>query len=194
MANRLLFLGILAATAWAADPPTDPTETPVVPPELTVPEAEGLAAFSDIYRVTQSPRCMNCHPAGDAPLQTDLSIPHSMGVTRNSVYVGLMCSTCHRSKGLGHTLPHLPPADPHWRMPDAIQGFQGRTEAELCRQLADPEQTGDRNLDALTEHVRTDHLLMTSWHSGRTPPPISHGALVKRFEAWAAAGGPCPSE
>ena len=46
----------------------------------------------------------------------------------------------------------------------------------------------------LTEHVENDHLLMTSWHSGRTPPPISHEELVERFETWSAAGAPCPSE
>lgn len=191
MSNRPMYkpllwlaIGCLGIPALAADPPA---AAPAVS------EADGLAAFSDIYKVSQSPRCMNCHPAGDVPLQTDESVAHTMGITRDSLYVGLACSTCHRAKGLGlEDLPHLPPADPHWRMPPATMGFQDRTEAALCRQLADPTQTGDRDLNALTEHVRTDHLLMTSWHSGRTPPPLSHEELIERFATWAAAGGPCP--
>jgi len=30
---------------------------------------ESVAAFMKVYSVLMSPRCMNCHPAGDQPLQ-----------------------------------------------------------------------------------------------------------------------------
>src|SRR6476660_2616760 len=30
-----------------------------------------VKAFMKVYKVLMSPRCMNCHPAGDAPLQGD---------------------------------------------------------------------------------------------------------------------------
>jgi hypothetical protein len=32
---------------------------------------ESVKAFMDVYKVLTSPRCMNCHPAGDVPLQGD---------------------------------------------------------------------------------------------------------------------------
>ena len=48
---------LLGLTVAAGEPPTSP-------------EA-GKKAFLDVARVLQSPRCMNCHPVGDAPLQTD---------------------------------------------------------------------------------------------------------------------------
>src|SRR6266404_5354274 len=58
------------------------------------------AAFLQIYRVLTSPRCQNCHPAGDAPLQGDDSHVHLQNVTRGKdgrgVY-GMRCDTCHQS-------------------------------------------------------------------------------------------------
>ena len=36
--------------------------------------------FMEIAQVLQSPRCMNCHPAGDAPLQTDESRREDLAV------------------------------------------------------------------------------------------------------------------
>lgn len=161
-------------------------------PAGSVTEEEGLTAFADIYAVSQSPRCMNCHPAGDAPLQTDASRPHNMGVTRQSPSVGLHCSTCHSAAASYNGQAPLPPSDTIWSLAPQDMVFEGRSAAELCAQLTDVEINGGRGPVELTEHVANDHLLITSWHSGRTPPPISHEELVARFETWADAGAPCP--
>jgi hypothetical protein len=42
--------------------------------------AASKAAFKEAYKVLMHPRCMNCHPMGDAPLQGDDSHPHTMSV------------------------------------------------------------------------------------------------------------------
>ncbi len=162
--------------------------------EVTLSKDEGLAAFADIYAVATHPRCMNCHPAGDAPLHTDSSVPHDFGITRFSPLQGVHCSTCHAAAPVGDGLAPLPPADPIWSMAPAQMVFEGRSPRELCLQLKDPAINGGRGHVGSTEHIRDDHLLQTSWKSGRTPPPISHPELVKRFETWGRAGGPCPSE
>ena len=52
-----------------------PPRPPVEHYPVTLSRDEGLAAFADIYAVATHPRCMNCHPAGDAPLHTDESVP-----------------------------------------------------------------------------------------------------------------------
>src|SRR6266545_4787669 len=39
---------------------------------------ESVKAFMDVYKVLMSPRCMNCHPSGDVPLQGDDSHLHTM--------------------------------------------------------------------------------------------------------------------
>ncbi|MFT5683336.1 MAG: hypothetical protein ACI8RZ_004267 [Myxococcota bacterium] len=184
-AELLLFAGLLAAPALAEDP--------VESTEPTVSEAEGLTAYASVYTVLQHPRCLNCHPDGDVPLQTDDSTPHTMEITRLSVVSGLPCMTCHRETGvLLPDTPNIPPADPHWRMPAREQAFENRTAAQLCAQLNDPARTGDRDLAGLVEHVRSDHLVASSWHSPRTPPPISQEDFVAAFATWADAGGPCP--
>ncbi len=171
-----------------------PELPPIEQPEVTASKDDGLAAFADIYAVATHPRCMNCHPDGDAPLQTDASIPHVMGVTRFSPLDGLHCSTCHAPQGVGTGLAPLPPADPIWSMPPRAMAFQDRSPAELCAQLKDRAVNGGRGHIGLTQHIAEDHLLQTSWHSGRTAPPIEHAELVERFETWGAAGGPCPTE
>src|SRR6476620_12506760 len=38
---------------------------------------ESVAAFMEVYKVLMSPRCMNCHPSGDVPLQGDDSQLHN---------------------------------------------------------------------------------------------------------------------
>src|SRR5688572_11603649 len=45
-------------------------------------EKESAQAFIKAYRVFMHPRCMNCHPVGDAPLQGDDSHIHAQNVTR----------------------------------------------------------------------------------------------------------------
>ena len=43
---------------------------------------QGLVAFETVRSVLQHPRCQNCHPRGDAPLQGDDSHPHIQNVQR----------------------------------------------------------------------------------------------------------------
>ena len=51
------------------DNKSEPEEQEVSPEEVQ----QGISAFQDVYEVLQHPRCLNCHPSGDAPLQTDAS-------------------------------------------------------------------------------------------------------------------------
>src|SRR6185436_15271942 len=68
------------------------------PPAPKPDRAAGLAAFETVRAVFQHPRCQNCHPAGDAPLQGDEGRPHNQNVQRGPKgegMVGLECATCH---------------------------------------------------------------------------------------------------
>jgi cytochrome c553 len=160
--------------------------------EVTLSREEGLAAFADIYAVSTHPRCMNCHPDGDAPLNGEDAALHPFGITRFSPLKGLHCSTCHAPDQVNDGQAPLPPADSIWSMAPAQMVFENRTPAQLCAQLKDPAINGGRGHVASTEHIAHDHLLITSWQKGRPAPPISHEELVKRFETWGRAGGPCP--
>ena len=45
-------------------------------------DAGARAAFLAAYKVLMHPRCMNCHPSGDVPLQGDDSHLHVQNVKR----------------------------------------------------------------------------------------------------------------
>jgi len=184
---------VLLTTSPAAADELDETEQ-TEQAEAQLSAAQGIAAFTTVYGVLQHPRCLNCHPDGDKPLQYDTSTPHTMEVDRLSMATGLPCSTCHRAEGIDGV--GIPPAGESWVLAPPDQVFQGRSEAALCAQLRDPATNGDRDLDALLHHVSHDALVLYGWDpgGGRTTPAVSHADFVAAFQTWVSAGGPCPSD
>ena len=155
------------------------------------------AAFLQVYRVLTSPRCQNCHPAADAPLQGDDSHEHLQNVKRGKdgrgVY-GMRCDACHQAKNLAGE--HMPPGNPKWSLPLPEQKmvFVGRSPGELCMQLRDPKQNGGRTLAMLLDHVANDDLVGWAWNpgDGRTPPPLSRVETAAQMKVWAEGGAACP--
>ena len=192
MMNMMLVL----LTAAAAEPiNTENGEDSVASEQAVV----GIQAFQDVYSVLQHPRCLNCHPSGDAPLQTDASTPHAMNITRSSTDAGLKCAACHQTQNSeAYGIAGGPPGAPNWHLPDAEMPliFEGRSVSELCVQLKDPAQNGHKTLDQLYLHVAHDPLVLWGWEPGghRTTPPLEHEAFASQFKQWMDAGAPCPAE
>lgn len=183
-----LTAAVIGASIARGDDPAGPA---------AVDAAAGRRAFVDVARVLQSPRCRNCHPAGDRPLQTDAGRPHRMNISRRSVDAGLACATCHQDRNAEAVgVAGGPPGAPHWGLPPAgtPMVFEDRSARALCEQLRDPVHTGGRDLPALLHHVREDPLVLWAWSPGgdRTVPPLSHEAFVAAFSTWVASGGACP--
>ena len=64
------------------------------------------------------PRCMNCHPAGDQPLQGDDSHIHTQNVQRGKDGKGkyaLKCANCHQEKNVAGE--NMPPGNPAYSTP-----------------------------------------------------------------------------
>ena len=102
-------------------------------------------AFAQAAEVLFHPRCLNCHPSGDAPTIRDDSQPHMFNVKRGPEGKGagaMNCSLCHGEANK----PGGAPGTTNWHMPpeNMPMVFQGRTPGELCRQLKDPKQNGGR--------------------------------------------------
>jgi hypothetical protein len=191
----------IAAIVIAARVAVAMADTPSSPPPGGAPTADAIAAgkraFPDIARVLQSPRCQNCHPSGNAPLQTDRGRPHAMNISRLTVAAGVPCATCHQTRNADQLgIVGGPPGAPRWGLPPAETPmiFEGRTVSALCEQLRDPERNGHRSLPALLEHVAHDPLVLWGWKPGgkRTLPPLDHDAFVAAFTTWVASGGACP--
>src|SRR5438445_9829957 len=101
-------------------------------------DAAARAAFLAAAPVFTHPRCQNCHPAGDAPLQGDDSHPHAQNVRRGKDGKGrfaMKCANCHQDANLPGE--NMPPGNPTWHLPsaDVPLVFQGKSPAELARQL-----------------------------------------------------------
>jgi hypothetical protein len=158
-------------------------------------EQESVAAFDEAFKVFMHPRCMNCHPKGDAPLQGDDSHIHTQNVTRGPDGKGLYamkCSNCHQSEHVpgqnmppGHALWHLPPAN-------RKMVFEGKTPAQLAAHFKDNNFTGFKDFKKdLLHHVEHEPLVLNSWTYG-TPPPLSHTEFVAKVKEWIDKGAVVP--
>ena len=159
--------------------------------------ASAAKAFLTVSQVLMHPRCVNCHPKGDRPLQGDDSHPHIMHVVRGPEGLGkngLWCSTCHQEKNLPGA--HMPPGAPGWQLPpnDMPMAFEGNTPGEICLHLKDPAQNGQRSPNEVLEHVETGPVVLWGWDpgEGRAPVPISHEEFVKNMKEWIDNGTACP--
>jgi hypothetical protein len=160
-------------------------------------DAGARAAFLDVYKVLMHPRCMNCHPSGDVPLQGDDSHMHLQNVKRGEDGKGkyaLKCANCHQDANLAGE--NMPPGNPTWQLPRKNMPlvFQGKSPHELADQLKDPKRNGGRTLEQLVEHVTHDKLVRWGWEpgDGRTKPPFSHAEFAKKFRDWVEKGAASP--
>jgi hypothetical protein len=155
-----------------------------------------VRAFKQVYTVLMSARCMNCHPAGDIPLQGDDSHLHTMsprrGIDGRGVYA-MKCSNCHQATNTSGL--HTPPGNPNWHLPPANMRmvFQGRTPHQLAKQLIDPKQNGNKDLKKLIAHA-DDSLVLGGWNpgEGRTLPPLTHAEFKKAWITWLTTGAYAP--
>lgn len=191
----LLFIIAVAASAFRKD------DTPVKEVRLSAPNRdsiESVKAFATVYKVLMSPGCMNCHPAGDVPLQGDDSHLHTMAPKRGDdgkgVYA-MKCANCHQETNTPGL--HTPPGSPDWHLPpaDMKMVFQGKTPHELAKQLVDRKKNGNKDLKKLIGHA-DDGLVLAAWNpgEGRTLPPVSHAEFKKAWLTWLNKGAYAPKK
>lgn len=177
------------------------SHAPTPAPAAAAPsQSDAIASFEVVRMVLQSPRCVNCHPVGDAPLQGDDGHPHLQFVRRGPEgrgARGLACATCH---GKSNPPPsygtHQPPGvSTEWRLPppEHKMVFESVSSRALCEQIKDPRRNGGKDMAALLHHVADDPLVLWGWSPGfgRKPAPVPHAEFVRAFRTWADAGAPC---
>jgi hypothetical protein len=157
-------------------------------------ESQPAHPFLKIATVLQHPRCLNCHPRGDNPLQGGDNHPHLMKITRGKDDQGALaarCYACHRDEN--NDVSGLPGA-PHWQLAPVSMSWQGLSPGELCAVLKNPQLNGNRSLADLVKHMDEDKLVQWGWNpgKGREPVPIPHAEFVSLLKEWIALGGACP--
>jgi hypothetical protein len=165
-------------------------------------KARSIAIFDEAGKVLQHPRCLNCHPADDHPLQTLKMIPHEPPVFRgpdNMGAPGMMCSTCHGPENVTVVAQSAGiqsiPGDPNWHLAPLSMAWVGKSLGAICEQLKDPSRNGGKSLEAIVEHMASDHLVGWGWNpgKGREPAPGSQQQFGDLAKAWLASGAYCPT-
>ena len=155
---------------------------------------DSLRAWARMAEVLRHPRCLNCHPIGDAPRQADDRHLHRMLVMRGADDRGtpaMRCATCHQTV---NTADGRVPGAPHWHLAPRPMGWEGLGDGELCRTLKDPARNGGRSVAALVHHMTTDALVQWAWSPGKRPaPPVSQFEFHEAVKRWAVTGAACPS-
>lgn len=198
IAVLVIFLSIIGFIASGFKDGTDVKISDAKRGDVSKDSIASVKAFMDVYKVLMSPRCLNCHPAGDVPLQGDDSHLHTMSPRRGTDGKGLYamkCSNCHQptnTPGL-----HTPPGNPKWHLPpaDMKMVFEGKTPRELALQIMDYKRNGHKNKEQLLEHAR-DTLVKAGWNmgEGRKPPPLSYDAFLIAWDTWINKGAYAPKK
>ena len=195
LAIGLLALPLAASAQGTASPAAADGLRPVSAfAGISDPARRSAALFEEAGKVILNPRCVNCHPAGNRPLQGDDSHPHQPLVVRGEGNVGvpgLACATCH---GAANYDAVGVPGNPKWALAPTEMAWAGRSLAAICTQIKDPNRNGGRTMAEIVEHMGHDDLVGWGWHPGRgrTPVPGTQGEFGALIQAWAASGAACP--
>jgi hypothetical protein len=155
--------------------------------------ARSRAFFVEAGQVLQHPRCVNCHPATDRPLQGEQGQRHRQGVRRGADghgVPGMWCSTCH---GAANYDVVGMPGHPNWHLAPASMAWEGKSLGQICTQIKDPARNGGHSLAEIVHHMAQDSLVGWAWAPGRgrVPAPGSQAAFGALIRAWADTGAVC---
>lgn len=163
---------------------------------IEAPAERSKALFLEASRVFLHPRCANCHPSGDVPLQGMNGQPHDPPVVRgpeDKGAVGMECTSCHQDRNLAHARV---PGAPNWHLAPIEMAWVGKSPRHLCEQLKDPKRNGGKTLAQLVEHNAHDELVGWGWRPGwdREPAPGTQEQFGAIIAAWVETGAECPNE
>lgn len=157
------------------------------------------ALFLEMGKVFTHPRCTNCHPSSDRPLQGETMQPHMPPVQRGADGHGtatLACSTCHGTEhAVFVTGEGSVPGNPHWALAPREMAWEGVSIGSICEQVRDPARNGGKSLEELVTHNAEDGLVGYAWDPGpgREPAPGSQALFGALTRAWVDSGAACPT-
>ena len=195
--NTFLKLGIMCLLnvfMALAQPTTPNLKTDSLPKPASQSKDKSLEAFKTVLSVIKSPRCINCHPTGDRPLQGDDHHEHIMNVQRglaNQGGVVQKCNTCHQKENMAYSRV---PGAPKWGLAPKSMGWFGLSDNQIAQTLMDKSKNGGRSPKDLVQHMAFDSLVMWAWQPGstRTLPPVSVDEFRVALNLWLDNGAYIP--
>ena len=162
------------------------------------PAARSVALFTEMGKVIQQPRCVNCHPRTDRPLQGDAQELHNPPVARGPDghgMAGLECGTCHGPANVALTNGRSVPGHPEWHVAPIAMAWEGKTLGQICQQIKDRKRNGGKSLEQIIEHNAHDGLVGWGWNPGpgRAPVPGTQAQFGELTRAWVESGAKCPA-
>jgi hypothetical protein len=180
---------------------SNPTNTRSSPPSATLQPLSAFAdiaddtqraraLFAEIGKVIQHPRCVNCHPLSERPLQGEAGALHQPLVVRGAGGMGaagMMCITCHNAENFRNV-----PGHPRWHLAPAEMAWEGKSLTEICAQIKDPERNGGKTLAELGEHglsCRAEppptrpKVRSRSLYRETLPVPVAEGCHTERMSS-----------
>jgi cytochrome c5 len=198
MRPAVLLTAFLATAALSPAAAQQPLRAPSAFDNIADKAQRSRALFNEVGKVLTHPRCMNCHPAGDQPLQGADHHIHSPPAHRPGPDVFAdACSACHTDRNVTiHATASFQsiPGHPRWALAPLSMAWEGKSLGDICRQIKDKDRNGGRDLALLQEHVAKDDLVAWGWRpgEGREPAPGSQELAGKLVQAWIDSGAECP--
>jgi hypothetical protein len=195
LAGAMVIIAVGVAVSAAQPDPANALKSVQSFASIADEQQRSLALFQEVGKVITHARCVNCHPAGDRPMQGDARHPHMPLVVRgvdNFGAIGMRCTTCH---GPANFDPGGIPGHPEWHLAPIEMAWQGKSLGEICEQIKDPARNGGKSMEELIHHMGEDSLVGWAWNPGvgREPAPGTQKEFGVLFKAWADAGAVCPA-
>jgi hypothetical protein len=176
---------------------------PAAAPFAPTPSADQSVAdpFTTMMKVLTHQRCVNCHPAGDRPMQGEDSHYHNFGVRRgpdNHGVAALQCLSCHQRENNDYSGV---PGAPEWSVAPLSMAWEGLSRVEIAHSMLNSANNGGRSLAEVVKHLTEHELVLWAWNPGvdadgvpREVPPVPKAEYIAAVKAWAAAGAVIPAE
>jgi hypothetical protein len=158
-------------------------------------------ALPEAGKVIQHPRCVNCHPATDRPLQGATMHPHQPPVSRGDGGMGMPGMHLHHLPqpaehpeviGQSETIKSIP-GNPAWHLAPIEMAWVGKSLGQICQQIKDPARNGGKTWTEIVEHMAHDELVGWGWNpgAGREPVPGTQAEFGELIKAWVDTGAAC---
>src|ERR1700761_2813704 len=186
------------ALARAADASASALKSPADFSSISNTPERSRALFVEIGKLLTHPRCLNCHPAGDHPLQGADGREHMPPVWRGDTgHLATDCSGCHADHNTtlheAATYKSIP-GHPRWAVAPISMAWEGKSIGDICRQLKDVNLNGGRDLAQLQDHIASDDLVGWAWNpgEGREAAPGAQQEAEQLVKALIDSGAECP--